>query len=1484
MLQRLKKIISALTVTAMIFGIMPIGALAENLNKADYEELNDGYLKVVVSAKNGGFLIDTVEGDKLNKADDNKYLLFPDENYDTSYTSFRVKRGDEVKDYIFGRKYGFLGKDSSDVTLVKNSDNIVATWSVDGLTFTQTVTLANTKSALHGMASISYGVKSTDGRSADSVQARVMLDTALGYQDYAVYELTKKDSTYEQIQSETVIDNSDGEAYNNALFGYDNPKAPSVTAYTVNASINNKIVAPYQIAFGHWNNLASSVFDFEPDNSLTFTNPYNEKYLTADSAYALYFDMGSVAANGEGNTVATNYGIYSNVTVNNDDKVAINFSSELGAMQLTDTKDEYKPQTADGKNGDFSVSTQIKNVSQNEMKQIAVAVYPQEGITPYDLSGNLDVTASYSNPFSVDIIDFNADEERQVVFNFNAEPLTATDYRKIEVRCYDVSGTDGKLLSENLIGQRSIYLLCPGATGDRVSFISTAPEIVYNRGTRHIYLAGQNFNLLKNKSEYDIKVTPLNGSQPLTVSAENFILDTENNTADLILDELMSVGTYQIVFDMKDPTKKDITSDALKFNVSDDIAYQGGSYGVVTIEKDGDNKYALRAYKDEKEYSDEVPNAQNISLLELRGDFTLKYENGKIAEAEAVSLETVDHKAKSTINISNCLDIEKGTVTVSVENVGQDDQTINIDIDGEVYTTGARTKVWSGVCAISSFENGSESTLLQYTNEGEQTGDVENSVANTNGIMLMWPGAASTAQTIAGMVMEFRYCQFGQMATVDGEVTSKTPKQRVIAFGAQLSPDFLVPSNFDWSNRKTSAMEVAQLKMASSNYTPSQLRDVQDRYAEDQEEWEDAEGGSLNLYIHDILFGGGFIGFNTSVEVEVPSYADGLPSVEGTLDLKVMNNEYTIGVQGSADMMAFEMEAEIRLRSNNGIPIPDKLYFYAGGFTPGINVDGMGVFWIKGAGGGIDNLFETIYPSSSVPPITLLLSGQFALFDVLSARGDVSISPRDLSIALSDVNIAGITLIDYAGIECAWYPELRFAAGVSIGIFDVISGDGHLIVEKDKVKDKYFWEGYATAVVSIPKKIPIFGGIEIGSADLGVNAEKIWGALHVLKIDAGVTYYWGGDVDFAFGKYDAPEPTIELSAEGIPVYYDEKTDRTLYMKLNNSIRTLASTDDISLFGSNGATVSSLAGKTVHSVNFGKYNNENGILTISYDAPSQLIAETYAKNIEMENYPIVWSDSSKTADDTANANANAMLNWNEDTKKATVTITVTDENYFNKALQLKTGIASSVTIYALSKLPTIDNAVLNNNTVTWSGEDLDKFNSLTIYAEDSNNEVYPLYKTENVNDIKSKSANITMPENMPSGEYTVKVVATTTDESANPVVTTDKKLNYTNPSQPSAPTFNVALGGDYSIDLTGINQDNYDGYKVSIYEVQDGKNVPTVFDNMTVSGSDVITVGGQYTKTVTVDKNGNIVNENDLTEDEKKDIKTQSEQVGLVSGK
>lgn len=1500
-MQIIKKFIAAAVAAAMLICVIPIQIFADSSN--GFEELNDGYISVKVSEKNGGFLIDTVEGDKLNKSDNNKFLLYPSEDFDTSYTTFRVTRGDDVKDYIFGRSYGFMGLNSSNVTLSKNSYSISAKWSVDGLEFTQTMTLQNTKSALHGMVQISYSVRSTDGRTADNVKARIMLDTALGYQDYAVYELTQADGSYNQIQQEAVIDNSNGDAYNNALFGYDDPKAPSITAYTVNASVGDTIVKPYQLAFGHWNNLAATAFDFTPDTSLTFTNQYNEKYLTADSAYALYFDMG--AASETASTVSTNYGVYSNAQVNNADKVSINFSSELGAMQLNAAKDAYISQISGGKDGDFTVSAQVKNISGSSLSQIAVAIYPQEGITPYNLSGEPETTASYSNPYAIEIMDFNAGEERQINFKLNAVPLSDTDYRKIELRCFDVSGTDTKLLSEKQIGTRSTYLLCPGASGDRVSFVSLNPEIIYNKGTRHIYLAGQNFKLLRDKSLYDVRLVPADGGRTLTVSAENFILDTDKNTADLVLDEEMSVGTYQIVFDMKDTSKRDVTSDALRFSVSDDIAYQGGSYGVVTIEKAGtDNeghtdKYALKTYRDENDYKNKCKDPQNVVLLEFRGDFNLKYEGGKLVEAEAVSLETVDRKAKSTINISDCLDVEKGTVTISVENPDTADQVINVDIDGEVYTTGARTKVWSGVCAISSFENGSESTLLQYSNEGEPTNDVENSVANTNGITLIWPGAASTAQTIAGMIMEFRYCQFGQMALEDGEVTSKTSKQRIIAFGAQLSPDFLVPSNFKWGERKTSAMEVAQLKLAKSNYTPEQLRDVQDRYAEDQEAWEEAESGSLSLYIHDILFGGGFIGFNTSVEVGLPSYADGLPSIDGTLNLKVMNKEYTIGVEGTADMLAFQMEAAITLRSHNGIPIPDKLYFYAGGFTPGINVDGFGIFWIKGAGGGIDNLYETIYPSSSVPPITLLLSGQFALFDVLSARGDLSISPRALSIGLSDVEIAGISLLNYAGINCQWYPELKFAAAVYLDILDAIEGNGSIIVEKDKQTGKYFWEGFATASVSIPDKIPIFGGKEIGSADLGINAQKIWGAIHVLKIDAGVTYYWGGDVDFAFGKYDAPEATIDpfsmQSLKAVPVYHDDTTGKTLYMSVNNGIRTLAANNQPILGASTGAKVTSQAGKKTHTVNFGTYNNENGILTIVFSAPDEASAKYYADNIKIADYPLTMLNPERYADAPENANANASFNWDKDSKQGTLTVTVTDSKCFNQNLTVTTPVTSTLTLYGIAKLPTLDTLTFDNasNSVMWSG-DLDKFSELAVYAIDANGEAYPLYKTDKELDIKGGNATISIPENMPSGTYTIRAVAKTANESSNPIVDADNKLSYTNPNQPKKPEFSASLGGDYSIDLKVTNAAEYDGFKATVYEVSDGKATPTIFNNVdaSVDENGTITVGGQYSQTVYEykdEKNNKEykITPNDyekLTENEKAKYTEKSEILGLSAEK
>jgi hypothetical protein len=77
-----------------------------------------------------------------------------------------------------------------------------------------------------------------------------------------------------------------GSEYSNYFFAYDDEYSPSVMAYTLNASVGGETILPEKVTFAHWNNLAASVFDYEPvsdyTQSLNFTNPYNEKFMTAD--------------------------------------------------------------------------------------------------------------------------------------------------------------------------------------------------------------------------------------------------------------------------------------------------------------------------------------------------------------------------------------------------------------------------------------------------------------------------------------------------------------------------------------------------------------------------------------------------------------------------------------------------------------------------------------------------------------------------------------------------------------------------------------------------------------------------------------------------------------------------------------------------------------------------------------------------------------------------------------------------------------------------------------------------------------------------------------------------------------------------------------------------------------------------------------------------------------------------------------------------
>ena len=720
----LKKGLALVLAAALWVTGIPVTALAEETAAAgpsDKLELKDDYISVTVSGENGGFLIDTVAGDKLKKSDDNKFLVYPSEDFDTSYTSFRVTRKDgSVKDYIFGRDYSYEGIEGGKVTLSQEGKTLIASWSVEEIAAEQRLSLLDESAAQHGMVSIGYTVTAKSDEVA-SIQMRLMVDTALGYQDYAVYEVPNSLGEYSHVRTEKLLDNRNGEAFDGMFYGVNDTGAPTVTAYTLNTTIDGQTIAPYQVAFGHWNNLASTVFDFMPEEGLDFTNPYNEAYMTADSAYALYFDLGTLE-NGQSASMSTYYGVFSNVTVGSEERAAINFPTLPGSMAFNEAQDAYLSQVDGGRPGDIRLEMNVENITANAVDDITVVVKTQNNVRPYESWYDNLLYEDELADFKTVISDFQPGEVARAEAYFQVTPLPASEYRKFEVLCYD-AGRGETLTQEKLLGSREFYLFCPGVLGEVVTFNSIEPQMVYTEGSRNLYISGQNLSLLRDTSAYVTYLKPLSGGEDVVIPSNKVIVDTAKNTMYLQVEAALEAGAYQVVFDWNETGKEDTTSPMLQFTATDKPEYMAPTYGIVTIEKAEDyaqsTAYQLQAYEDEADYKSRMKDADNRVLLEFRGNFSLWYdEEGNVTEAKAVSLEDIEGKVSGTITISDCLDVEAGTLDIVVENPGAEDQCIETNIDAKVYTTNSRTKVWDGVCAISSIENGEESTLLQYGYDG----------------------------------------------------------------------------------------------------------------------------------------------------------------------------------------------------------------------------------------------------------------------------------------------------------------------------------------------------------------------------------------------------------------------------------------------------------------------------------------------------------------------------------------------------------------------------------------------------------------------------------------------------------------------------------------------------------------------------------------------------------------------------------------------
>lgn len=1560
-----KKLISWMLAVVLVVSCVPVPAWAaagEHLDKSYVTEINDGYISVSVSNQNGGFLIDTLLGNQLKGSDDGKNLLFPSEGYDTSFTSIRVKRTDgTTEEYVFGRKYGFLGLASTDVTVEAAGSSIRATWGVKDLTVVQTLSLVDETNSQHGLVSIDYEV-TTSGDDVENVQVRIMLDTALGDQDYGFYELYDGSGSYGLVRKECVVEN----AYENLLRSVTGEGSSAVNAYTVNAILDGKEIMPYQVAFGHWANLATSVFDFIPDTERpAFNVALDANYLTADSAYALYYDMGGIAK-GETGIVSTYYGVYSNSTVSSDASATVNFIQVPSPMIVKDGSTlesaSYYSQVAGGADGDVEVQMLIENIGNTDLKDIYVAVKTMNNVLTY--TGNYPTErVTTEGTHTIHYTDLGYGDELGVTLHFNVSPLDVGEYRYFEVEVY----SDPKMTEETLLGSNGFYLLCPSVLGEQVSFNTTNPQTIYVEGTRTLYVSGENFGLLKDTSAYTAYLKPVEGEAVRTRSAsgsnlpissvipgKNIAVNDGTNTMNVVLNSKLAPGSYQLVLDWNEEGKEDSTSLMLVVNVSDDEKYMSPTFGVVTIEKtDGytnqNPTYQLMAYEsedayhrfwEEKEQKDSKLDQDRYVLLEFYGNFSLRYDaNYNLVEATATSIQNADGSVSGTINISNCLDVEAGYVTISVENPGEENQCIKTDIDGHVYISGERTTVWNGVCAITSIANGEENELMPYRNDGSEDNTVESSTRLANRINLLWPTVAGTFQEIMGIFFEMRYCEFGIMAmehtdkdiSIFDERYSDMERTRVISFSAYLDPSGLLPNDFDWAGRESTTADVVQLHLARSNYTADQLRQASAAYKKDLKNWMTAGTGGLTVAVNNILYGDNrFIGFDVEASIELPAYMQGIGGIEGTLHLAVFLLDpaesiyFEMGVDGAIELEGmFLMEATLVIKSINGIPIPDELYLYVGGFAPGLNLDGFGVLWLNGVGGGFSNLYESIMSKSKVPAFTVSLEGGFSLFQILFARLKLSLSARGISFTVRGLgfnrdtsnSLSGsttdkiLTIIPEMGAAIYWYPKFKASANIQVNILSIIEGGGYIVLEENTETGKMFFEALASAKVKTPD-IPVIGSITLAGVDVGVDLSRVYGVLHILKLDMGLTYYYGGDVDFAFGKYDVPGATLLSQKVG---QLEDGTD--VYLAFGTNITQVASSTDGNfsmahtnyLNDTSKPTITSALDKMNHKFTLGNYADGDMALTVEFEAKSEEEARAIAMGNWLKDgmtvtdaqgkaYELTWLDTSEPLTEENANDANALLSYNAETGKASVTITFTESADFATVWTLRSSAPCELVMYNVTRLGDVERVEYrtsgNRMTVDCYGTLLDTMDSYSISVVDSEGFMYHLETVEefSVNTDGSVSLDVEIPAYLSTGSYTVQVTAKAEEDNVNDNEAAAQQWSYVNPYQPAAPTVTHAgLGGDYTlgVDVSSNGSVAYDGYVASVYVLDEttGQWTLTEYtDELFAPEQTKLRLGGSYTVTQFWDAEGNELTYQQAQEEPETVASTTTKQMGLEAGK
>ncbi|OCT11174.1 hypothetical protein A8709_05690 [Paenibacillus pectinilyticus] len=219
--------------------------------------------------------------------------------------------------------------------------------------------------------------------------------------------------------------------------------------------------------------------------------------------------------------------------------------------------------------------------------------------------------------------------------------------------------------------------------------------------------------------------------------------------------------------------------------------------------------------------------------------------------------------------------------------------------------------------------------------------------------------------------------------------------------------------------------------------------------------------------------------------------------------------------------------------------LPNVIAFSAELGDPGVMV--AGGTYLTGIRGAIRELADTIAGGSSDVPLTIE-AGADVSFGVTPATFYGSI---DMTLRRSGIKLVGkmdyrasstsdrVEMLKEAMVSAQWMTPWFVSASAEIDVmgWDLIIGKASIFLGQNLIKNRIDFEGFVSAKVQVPGKVPIFGGMGLGGVSLGANNDKMWGSVSILFFSLGITYYFNGGIEFGTSGEGLPEGLIYLQVQ-----------------------------------------------------------------------------------------------------------------------------------------------------------------------------------------------------------------------------------------------------------------------------------------------------------------------------------------------------------------